>query len=97
MSETEEDISLEQVESDLSGRDQKPGRNVVTVIVDKEKREVRRGRYVVAHFKRLVGVDPAYQLNQVVDGKLIELQDDAKIVIKGREVFVSQVRGGGAS
>lgn len=69
----------------------------VKVTVDGQVHEVRRGEYVVAEFKRLVGVDAARELDEVVHGELKPLDDNAHIHIKGGEVFVSHVRTGGSS
>jgi hypothetical protein len=54
---------------------------------------------VVADFKKLVGVDPTKELEQVVEGKLVPLADDATIVIAkgGSNRFVSHIRRGGSS
>lgn len=73
-----------------------PGHNV-PVTVDGVKHEVPRGDYVVSDFKKLVGVDAARELDEVANGELKPLDDNARIVIKGGEVFVSHVRTGGSS
>jgi len=72
-------------------------RHLVTVVVDGRKHQVKPGKYVVAEFKRLVGVPPAKELDEVIDGKLTPLADGATIKIEGHEVFVSHERTGGAS
>jgi hypothetical protein len=69
----------------------------VPVTVDGVKHEVHRGDYVVSEFKKLVGVDAARELDEVVNGELKPLDDNARIVIKGGEIFVSHVRTGGSS
>jgi hypothetical protein len=69
----------------------------VQVTVDNVKHEVHRGDYLVSEFKRLVGVDPARELDEIVNGELKPLDDNAHIVIKGGEVFVSHVRTGGSA
>jgi len=69
----------------------------VPVTVDGVKHEVHRGDYIVSQFKKLVGVDPARELDEVVHGELKPLDDNARIEIKGGEVFVSHVRTGGSS
>lgn len=97
MAEEIEEITIEQIEDDIRGGDKRTERNIVLVTMDTVPHRVRAGRYIVKNFKRLVGVDPTYQLDQVIGSEFKELQDDAKIVIKGGEVFVSHVRGGGAS
>ena len=91
-----EDISTAQVDQDIKDGDRKKGK-LVTVTVDTKPHTVRKGRYIVSDFKRLVGVDPSYQLDEVVNGEFIERKDTEKISIKGKEVFVSHVRGGAAS
>lgn len=90
------EITAGQVEQDLKDGERREG-NLVTVTVDTKPHTVRKGRYIVLDFKRLVGVDPSYQLDEVVDGQFVELKDDEKVSIKGNEVFVSHVRGGAAS
>ena len=69
----------------------------VTVTVDGKPHEVHRGSYVVSEFKKLIGVDASRELDEVIHGELKPLQDNAHIVIKGGEVFVSHVRTGGSS
>lgn len=73
-----------------------PGHDV-TVTVDGVKHEVRKGDYIVSQFKKLVGVDAARELDEVVHGEFKPLDDNAHIEIKGGEIFVSHVRTGGSS
>jgi hypothetical protein len=76
-----------------------PKHDQVEVIVDGVAHRVMPGSYVVADFKKLVGVDPTKELEQVVEGKLVPLADDATIVIAkgGSNRFVSHIRRGGSS
>lgn len=97
MTETALDITAAEIEEDLRIGDKRHGPHFVVVKVDGVDHNVRRGRYIVSDFKRLVGVDPTYQLDEVVNGQFVELKDTEKISIKGKEVFVSHVRGGAAS
>lgn len=69
----------------------------VTVTVDTKPKTVHRGSYLVSEFKALVGVDQTLELDEVIDGQFKPLDDSARIVIKGGEVFVSHVRTGGSS
>ena len=69
----------------------------VTVTVDTLTKKVHRGDWVVSEFKQAVGVDPTRALDEVVNGEFKPLDDDAHIVIKGGEVFVSHARQGGSS
>ena len=101
--EVAEEISLEQVNRVLVEIEQHGGHgkhhhpHLVMVTVDSLPKQVRPGRYVVSVFKKAVGVDPSYELEEVVNGKLVPLADNAKITIKGGESFVSHVRGGASS
>lgn len=69
----------------------------VTVTVDTVPKTVHRGSYTVAEFKEVVGVDPAKELDEVIGGEFKLLDDAARIVIKGGEIFVSHVRTGASS
>jgi hypothetical protein len=69
----------------------------VTVSVDDATKKVRRGSYLVSEFKDEVGVDASLQLAEVIDGQLTGLDDGARIVIKGGEVFFTRVRKGSSS
>lgn len=71
--------------------------HLVCVTVDGEEKQVRAGRYRVIVFKRAVGVDPTYELEELLGGKLVPLADDAHIRIRGGESFISHVRGGASS
>lgn len=90
------EITSEQVDQDITNGTRIKGR-LVTVTVDTKPHTVRKGRYIVSDFKRLVGVDPSYQLDQVVNGQFVKLEDIEKVSIQGQEIFVSHVRGGAAS
>jgi hypothetical protein len=69
----------------------------VAVTVDGKMQHVPEGIYVVSEFKKLVGVDPSKELDEVVHGELRPLDDNATTHIKGCEVFISHARQGGSS
>ncbi len=69
----------------------------VEVKVDGQVKRVPRGTYVVADFKRLVGVAADRELDIVHHDVFKPLNDDAEITIHQCEVFVSHVRTGGSS
>jgi hypothetical protein len=75
----------------------KPDKKLVSITVDNVMREVERGHYLVSNFKELVHVPAEKDLDQIIDGVLTHLPDDASVKIKGEEVFVSHERSGGAS
>ena len=64
----------------------------VTVTVDSKPHQVAEGTYLVSDFKKLVGVDPSRELDEVVHGELKPLDDNHRIHIKGGEVFISHAR-----
>ena len=47
--------------------------------------------------KTLGGVPAAYDLEQVIDGKLVPLPDDSAVTLKGGEVFVSHPKDASSS
>lgn len=75
----------------------KVGQETVTVSVDGVEKRVPRGTYVVSAFKQLVGVDASRELDEVVRGEFVPLNDGASIEIEHHEKFVSHVRTGASS
>lgn len=69
----------------------------VTIKVDGEPVKIHRGDYPVAEFKKLIGVPPSQELEQVIDGQFKLLDNDDRIEIRGGEIFVSHGKGGGSS
>jgi hypothetical protein len=69
----------------------------IEVKVDGQVKRVPRGTYLVADFKRLVGVAADRELDIVEHDVFKPLADDAEITIHQCEVFVSHVRTGGSS
>lgn len=69
----------------------------VTITVDTKPYRIHRGRQTVAAIKQVAGVPLAFELERLVDGRLMPLADDASVTIKGGEVFLSHPKDGGAS
>ncbi len=69
----------------------------VTVTVDTNAKTVHRGSWIVVQFKKVVGVDASRALDEVIGGEFKPLDDNARITIKGGEIFVSHARQGGSS
>jgi len=86
---------LEKQEKALEGHHHH--RKRVTVTLDGKRHNVLEGTYVVSEFKKLVGVDPSKELDEVVHGELRPLDDNQRIDVKGGEVFISHARQGGSS
>lgn len=63
----------------------------VTVTVDGRTHRVPEGSYVVSEFKKLVGVPPSKELDEVVHGELKPLDDNQTIHIRGCEVFIRAI------
>jgi len=69
----------------------------VTITIDNKSYTVHRGNTTVGNLKQLAGIQAAYELEEIVDGKLVPLGDDQHVVLKGGERFVSHPRAGAAS
>ena len=69
----------------------------VTITIDNKLFTVHRGSKTVVELKQLAGIPLAYELEEIVDGKLVPLKDDQRVVIKGGERFVSHPRSGASS
>jgi hypothetical protein len=73
------------------------GQSNVEITIDNGKFSIHRGRQTVVELKTLGSVPLAYELDQLIDGKLEPLADDAAVTIKGGEIFASQPRAGHSS
>ena len=69
----------------------------VTITIDNKSYQVDRGKISVAQLKQLGGISPSYELEEIIDGKLVPLRDDQSVEIKGGEIFVSHPRAGASS
>jgi hypothetical protein len=87
---------LERAETELEEAEAHKPR-IVEVTVDRVRKRVEAGVYVVSAFKTLVGVAADRELDILKDGALDPLDDTAKITIHGCETFISHVRTGGSS
>jgi hypothetical protein len=78
-------------------KDDTPGQSEVSVTLDGIGKQIHRGAHTVTELKGLLGVDALLAIDEIIDGNLTPLADDAKVTIKGGEVFFSHARTGGAS
>lgn len=69
----------------------------VTITIDDKEYTVHRGHHTVASLKALAGVAQNYELDEIIDGQIVPLADDASVTIKGNEVFASNLRIGQSS
>lgn len=73
------------------------GNNTVEIKVNNNPYSIHRGKQSVKTIKTTRNVALADKLEQVIDGKLVPLEDDGSVVIKGGEEFKSHIPSGGAS
>jgi len=73
------------------------GRDFVDIVVDGTNRQIHRGRNTIAEIKQVGQVPAGYDLDQIVDGQLSPLADDASVTIKGGETFQSHPKDGASS
>ena len=88
-------MSTQSVHHNDDPSEQKP--HEVSVSVDGVEQDVPAGTYLVSDFKRLIGVDPSKELDEIIHGEFKPLDDNAKITIEKHEKFVSHVRTGRSS
>jgi len=71
--------------------------HLVTILVNARPFNIRRGSYTPVQIKALAGVDPLHELAEDINGNLIDLDDQAVVLIKGGEKFFSHPRDGASS
>jgi hypothetical protein len=100
----EDEVILNESQVDLSKpgiehfRVRKKGEDIlVSIKVNDQPYSIKRAPHKVAELKKLAGVPLTDQLSELVKGKLVELQDQRTIAIKGGEEFFSCKREGSSS
>lgn len=73
------------------------GKDFVDIKINGTTYSIRRGHQTVVVIKQTGNVPLAYELEEVIEGKLTPLADDGAVVIKGDEQFVSHPRSAGSS
>ncbi|MGD0582294.1 MAG: hypothetical protein ABR974_05035 [Bacteroidales bacterium] len=73
------------------------GQNFVEIIVNDVHYPIHRGNRTVSEIKIASNVPLVDKLDQVKEGKLVPLDDNGSLVIKGGEEFKSHVPSGGSS
>lgn len=92
---TKVDLAREGIEHFFSKK--KNEQHLVKIKVNDKEIDISRGKYTVAEIKTKGSVPQTDVLDELIDGKLICLPDDASVLIKGCEQFFSRVRGGVSS
>jgi len=70
---------------------------IVTISVNDKPHEIHRGKHPVSEIKRIGGVPPAHELEEIIEGILTPLDDNGHVTIKGGEEFFGHVRDGASS
>jgi hypothetical protein len=69
----------------------------VIIIVNELNYKIEAGLRSVAEIKTVGQVPLGYDLEQLIDGKLTPLKDEAVVEIKGNEIFFGHVKDGSSS
>lgn len=77
--------------------DRPSGGALVTISLDGQDRQLQEGVYKVPELKKVLGVPPDYELDEVIQGEFKPLNDPRSIHIKGGEVLISHVRQGSSA
>lgn len=83
-------------QSEVRGQEEH-GRSLVSIEVNSREVRIHRGRTSVAEIKQAAGCPLAFELEEIVNGKLVPLGDDGSVVIKGGERFLCHPRDGASS
>lgn len=59
----------------------------VEITIKTDTFTIHRGRQSVASIKEIGGINANWELAQIIEGKLFDLDNDGFVVIKGGEVF----------
>ena len=70
---------------------------IVKIKIDNTTYEIPKGLVTVTALKTLASIPASKELEEVVDGVLTPLADDASVRIRGGEIFISHARRGGSS
>lgn len=89
------DIARAGIEEFYSHKHEEP-RQVEISVNDKEYK-ISRGKHSVAEIKKIGGVPTAHELEELINGKLKPLADEAFVLIKGCEKFFGHPRDGFSS
>lgn len=69
----------------------------IKIEINSKEYAIKAGIYTVTQIKELGNINPAYEVEQLIDGKLVPLDDNGTVQIKGGEQFFSHVRDGSSA
>lgn len=93
--ETKVDLARPGIEQFFSHKHE--GSRLVEIHINTKSYPISRGKNTVVEIKKLGGVPEAHELEELINGKLTPLADDASVLIKGCEKFFGHVRDGSSS
>jgi len=70
---------------------------LVSIKINDKAHQIKRGPHTVVELKKIGGVAPSDELSELVKGKLVPLQDQQTVSVKGGEEFFSCKREGTSS
>ena len=70
---------------------------LVVIKIKTDEYKIEPGEYLVSKLKALANIGADFKLVQIINGNICPLEDHAKVVIKGGELFNCQARGGKSS
>ena len=79
------------------GQENGHGNSFVNITINDTERSIHRGRQTVVEIKAVGEVTLNHELEQIIDGKFVPLEDNGSVVIKGGEVFISHIKNGGSA
>jgi len=74
-----------------------PEPEMVHITINRKRYNIPQGSLAVTSLKDWAEICAADEVEQVIDGKLEPLPDNATVQIKGGEKFISHPRDGGSS
>lgn len=93
----ERDLKTAEEEIREAEEELEEARKPITIIVDGDPHEVRRGKWIVRNLKAALKIDQAKALAQITPHGLKDLDDNAEIELHDREQFMTHARSGGSS
>lgn len=93
----ENDLKAAEEEIREAEEELEKARKSITIIVDGDPHQVRRGKWIVRELKAALGIDQAKVLAQITPHGLKDLDDNAEIELHDREQFMTHARSGGSS
>lgn len=70
---------------------------LVIIHINGNDYKIHRGKHTVAEIKTLGSIPLSHDLEEMIQGKLIPLDDNGFVIIKGGEEFFSHVKDGSSS